>query len=216
MSFQKIEMNEYPRRQHYEHYAKSDHCTYSVTASIDVTTLVGNLKEQSLKFYPTFIYIVTTAVNAVKEFKMAVNANGELGVYDEVSASYIIFHEDDKTFSCAYTKYDADFSAFYKAVTADMEQYKDIKGFVAIESPSNSFPVSCTPWLNYTALNLNMPYVANFYAPIITWGKFQHEQERLLMPLTIQANHAVADGYHTAMLIQEVQRICNQDFLLYP
>lgn len=208
MKFNLINMERYERKEHFCHYKNNVNCSYSLTANIDVTKLIDDIKKYNYKLYPTFIYVVSKAVNSMKEFKMAVNEDGQLGFFDEVSASYLIFHDDDKTFSCAFTKYNTDFKTFYKNITDDMEKYKDVKGFETIKSESNSFPVSCLPWLNYTGFNLNLPVNVNFYAPIITWGKYVNNNGKIEMPVTIQINHAVADGYHTSMLFKNIQDIC--------
>lgn len=210
MNFKIIDMEKYERREHFEHYAHKCNCSYSLTANIDVSALVEKIKGDNLKFYPTFIYIVTKAVNSIKEFRMAVNEKGELGVYNEVSASYVIFHNDDKTFSSAFTRYNSEFQKFYKDITDDMENYKDTKGYETIKSDPNNFPVSCLPWINYSGFNLNLPIDGNFYAPIITWGKYENVNGKLLMPITVQINHAVADGYHTSMLFKQIQQICSE------
>lgn len=208
MNFRIIDMDKYERREHFEHYAYINNCSYSLTANIDVTQLVEKIKKDNLKFYPVFIYIVTKAVNSIKEFRMAVNDKDELGFYDEVSASYVIFHNDDKTCSNVFTKYNSDFQKFYKAITDDMKNFKDTKGFETIRSEPSSFYVSCLPWISYSGFNLNLPVNGNFYAPIITWGKYENVNGKILMPLTVQINHAVADGYHTSMLFNDIQQIC--------
>lgn len=212
MIFNVINMEKYERKEHFYHYANKNNCSYSLTSNIDITKLISNIKKHKYKLYPTFIYIVSKAVNSIKEFRMAVNEKGELGFYDKVSASYLIFHKDDKTFSCAFTKYNEDFIEFYKNIIQDMEKYKDIKGLEVVKSEPNSFPVSCVPWLNYSGFNLNLPLDINFYAPIITWGKYINIHGKINMPLTIQINHAVADGYHTSMLFQKIQDIANSMF----
>ncbi len=33
------------------------------------------------------------------------------------------------------------------------------------------------------------------HSPIINWGKYRGEGGRLLMPVSVRMNHAVADGY---------------------
>ncbi len=205
INFNIIDMSNYERKEHYIHYATKDHCTYSSTATIDVQDLVQLVKRNGLRFYPVFIYLVTSTVNKIKELKMGVNEDNQLGSYDEVSASYPIFHDDDKTFSCAYTKFENNFQKFYKDIIADMQQYKDVKGFKVVEAPSNSFPVSCTPWLHYTAMNINVPYCDNFYAPIITWGKYKVIDDKLSIPVTLQVNHAVCDGYHVGIFFKQLQ-----------
>lgn len=47
-----------------------------------------------------------------------------------------------------------------------------------------------------------------FLFPIVTWGKFFKEDEKIIMPLTIQVHHAVADGYHCSLFFSDVNEIC--------
>ena len=202
-----INMKTYARCDHYEHYANSDHCTYSITADINIKNLYTYLSKSKLSLYPALICIVSLAVNNNEEFKMAINENKELGYYDIIHPSYCIFHSDDKTFSCCSSKFDKNFLAMYKNVKGDMEKHKDTKAFILGEIPENCFHLSCTPWLKYSALNMNVPYSANFLAPIITWGKFDNDYN---LPFTVQINHAVADGYHTCKLINDIQSMINK------
>uniref|UniRef100_UPI001FDAB5FD CatA-like O-acetyltransferase n=1 Tax=Clostridioides difficile TaxID=1496 RepID=UPI001FDAB5FD len=48
-----------------------------------------------------------------------------------------------------------------------------------------------------------------FLAPVITWGKYELEQERYIMPLTMNIHHAVADGFHLSRFFNEVQELIN-------
>lgn len=42
-------------------------------------------------------------------------------------------------------------------------------------------------------------------APVVTWGKYELQQGRLKMPLTMNIHHAVADGFHLSRFFTEVQ-----------
>ncbi|NSB44721.1 chloramphenicol O-acetyltransferase [Clostridium saccharoperbutylacetonicum] len=42
---------------------------------------------------------------------------------------------------------------------------------------------------------------------MITWGKFFEEGKKIIMPLTIQIHHAVADGYHCSLFFSDVNKI---------
>lgn len=209
MKFNKIDMDKWERKEHFQNYNYKNKCSYSITSNIDITKLIFNIKKRNLKFYPTFIYIVSRAVNSMKEFKMGLDESENIGFYDEVSPSYTIFHDDDKTFSCIFTEYNSDFETFYQNVSNDMKKYKNVKGFELVKPEPNAFPISCVPWLNYTGFNLNVPIDINFYAPIITWGKYTNNNGNFEMPLTVQINHAVADGYHTSMLFKKIQDDCS-------
>ena len=42
---------------------------------------------------------------------------------------------------------------------------------------------------------------------MVTWGKFFEENNKIIMPLTIQVHHAVADGYHCSLFFSDVEEI---------
>jgi chloramphenicol O-acetyltransferase type A len=45
------------------------------------------------------------------------------------------------------------------------------------------------------SLHLELPDGYLYFQPIINWGKYREENGRLMMPVTVRMNHAVADGY---------------------
>ena len=65
--------------------------------------------------------------------------------------------------------------------------------------------VSCVPWLSYTALVQPTPVPADSN-PRITWGKYDRQGERILLPVSLLANHALVDGIHIARFYQALER----------
>ena len=53
-------------------------------------------------------------------------------------------------------------------------------------------------WLSYDSLNIELPDGHLFFAPIINWGKYRKENGRLVMPVSVRLNHAIAAGYLVA------------------
>ncbi len=55
-------------------------------------------------------------------------------------------------------------------------------------------------------MNIELPDGYLFFAPIVNWGKYREEKGKLMMPVTVRLNHAVADGYLVAkvfLLLEE-------------
>ena len=65
--------------------------------------------------------------------------------------------------------------------------------------------ISCVPWLSYTALVQPTPVPADSN-PRITWGKYDRQGERILLPVSLLANHALVDGIHIARFYQALER----------
>ncbi|MBO5666392.1 MAG: chloramphenicol acetyltransferase CAT, partial [Firmicutes bacterium] len=104
--FHLIDMETWPRRDHYEYYKNLVKTSYNLTAYVDISKLLFHCNETKQRFYPTFVYAVTKSVNQVKELRMALDKDGNLGWYDCLNPSYTIFHKDDETFSDVWSPWE--------------------------------------------------------------------------------------------------------------
>ena len=153
-------------------------------------------------------YIISRAVNEVKELRVDINAKGQLGLWNFVSPCYAVFQEDEKTFSNIWSMYDANFSIFYRHFLQDVEKYGQAKDFMAKpDEPGNTFPVSCIPWVDFTAFNLNIYDDARYLKPIFTIGKYTSQEGKVMIPLSIQCHHAICDGYHAGLLLEHIRNL---------
>lgn len=154
--------------------------------------------------------MVSRTVNAHKEFRTCFNDEDVLGYWDKMIPSYTIFHNDTKSFSSIWTEFSNEFSIFYQSYQDDRKQYGDVKGFFTKENiPPNSFPISSIPWISFTSFNLNINNDNNFLLPIITGGKYFNQENKIFLPISLQVHHAVCDGYHASMFIEELQELVN-------
>ena len=64
--------------------------------------------------------------------------------------------------------------------------------------PPNVHNFSSIPWLHYTEINLNLYTDGDFLPPIITVGQAAEQNGRLMLPVTLQIHHSVADGWHAS------------------
>lgn len=118
MTFTLIDMRNYPRHEHYKHYASAlGSCTYSVTVNIDVTNLQAALKERGLRIFPAHCWLFSKAVNDTPEFRMAHNKKSELGIFDYVNPRYNVFNKETKTFGGILTECNADLRCFTKTAS---------------------------------------------------------------------------------------------------
>ena len=207
MTFTKIDRETWPRRAYFDHYFTQVPCTYSVVFKLDIT----KLRQSGQKLYPAMLYALSTVVNRHQEFRMAINEAGELGFYDQVHPCYTIFHRDTETFSNLWTAYTPDYTAFRGAFEHDMAAYGDRQGLMSRpDTPENTFPVSMVPWASFKGFNLNLQKGYDYLPPIFTMGKFYEDNGKILLPLAVQAHHAVCDGFHLCRLVNEVQELVDK------
>ena len=74
------------------------------------------------------------------------------------------------------------------------------------DSYPNWFDASYISWLSYDAMHIELPDGYLYFLPIINWGKYREENGRLMMPVSVRLNHAVADGYLVANVFRLLEK----------
>ena len=174
-AFKKVDMESWPRREHYRYYTEALKVEFNMTAPVDVQNLLRFCHAHGCKFYAAAIYCVTKALNRIENFRMFKNADGELCVWDKIVPNFTFFHPDDCTFSDCWTDFSEDFPTFYNAITADMQTYKDVKGIkTKPNQPANFYCVSCTPWTAFTGSRTDSLHTS----PSLSWAGMKNAAAR--------------------------------------
>ena len=106
---------------------------------------------------------------------------------------------------CLYCE---NYEKFYADALRDVEEAKKTREYgLDMTNHPNWFDASYISWLSYDSLHLELPDGNLYFAPIINWGKYREENGRLVMPVTVRLNHAIADGY----LVANVFRLLEQE-----
>lgn len=207
MNYKVIDKETYYRQGVFRHFSEDCKCSSSMTARVDVTDLVEYSKKTGTKFYLNFLYILTKVLNSREDYRMAyLWETDEMICYDTINPTQYIFHEDTETCTPVYTNYSEDYDSFYHDALADIEAAKQTReyGLDAANHP-NWFDASYISWLSYDSLNIELPDGYLYLLPIVNWGKYREENGRLVMPLSVRMNHAVADGYLIALVYKLVE-----------
>ncbi len=203
-----IDPKHYYRAGVYRHFTQDCKCSTSITARLDVTDLVNYSKQTGTKFYLNFLYLLCKVLNSRDDYKMAYLYQSEqLICYDTINPTHYVFHEDTQTCTPVYSMYYPDYEQFYQAAFQDVERAKQTRDYgLDMSNHPNWFDASYISWLSYDALHLELPDGYLYFAPIINWGRYREENGRLMMPLTVRLNHAIADGYLVALVFKLLQK----------
>ena len=180
-----------------------------MTARIDVTELAAHSRKTGTRFYINFLYILSKVLNSRDDYKMDyLYKTDELICYDVIHPCHYVFHEDTETCTTVHSFYHEDYQTFYENALNDLENAKKTREY---ESDSGKYPnwfdASYISWVSYDSLELELPDGYLYFPPIINWGKYREEGGRLVMPVTVRLNHAIADGY----LVANVFRLLEQE-----
>lgn len=212
MNYRIIDKDTYYRKGVFRHFSEDCKCSTSMTARIDITELAEYSKKSGSKFYINFLYILSKVLNSRDDYKMGyLWETEELICYDTINPTQYVFHEDTETCTPVYSLYYEDYRTFYDNALRDIDKAKHTReyGLDSANHP-NWFDASYISWLSYDSLNVELPDGYLFFAPIVNWGKYREEHGRLMMPVTVRMNHAIADGYLIANVYRLLEREIGQ------
>lgn len=211
MAYKVIDKESYYRRDVFRRFSEDCKCSLSMTARVDVTELAAWSKGTGTKFYLNFLYLLSRVLNSREDYRMDYYyRTGEMVCYDVIHPTHYAFHPDTETCTPVYSTYYEDYATFYAHAAEDLAWAKENPVYIReATKEQNRFDASFIPWLSYDALHMELPDGYLYFAPIVNWGAYREEGGRLMIPVTVRMNHAVADGYLVALvfrlLAQEIE-----------
>jgi chloramphenicol O-acetyltransferase type A len=201
--FRMLDMDSYPRREHFEYFRGMRYPYVGTTVEVDITQFATAVHDGRLPFFLSFLYLVSTAANAVPEFRQRI-LDGGIAEYDSCPTSHTLSLPDGTYCYCTLESG----MAFDKFIPYAMERQDVSRSARSLDDGEDGLPlifVSTVPWISYTALTQPVPEPADSN-PRITWGKYFTRDDRIFMPVTVLCNHALVDGLQIAKFYSLLER----------
>lgn len=214
MNYRVIDMENYIRRDHFEHFLTMEDPFVELTVQLDITDWFRTIKELNQPFFLSFLYQVGRSANSVRELRQRIRDHGIIE-YENCACSYTVALADG-TYRYANVGTDLPFSQFVERAQQKQQRAKEEEHLIEEGDPESYFYISCLPWCTYSGIRLPAPEPC-FSVPSVTWGKYYREQklraengqlwadERIMIPVTLQANHALVDGVHMSRFFSALE-----------
>ena len=208
MRYTAIDLESYPRRQHFAYFLSMPYPYVGVTSNVDVTELVRFCREKKYSFYLLFIHAVALAADDIPQLRQRIRNRGIIE-YSECPTSHIELL-DNGTYCYCTLRHHRPLEE-YMPYAEDARRQCRLRGSIEEDSNSESmYFISALPWLHYTSLI--QPVAGGEDAnPRITWGKFQKDHDgREQLPVSILAHHGLVDGLHIARFYENLEQQLRQ------
>jgi len=204
-----LDMETWPRREHFELFNSYSHPSFGITAAVDLTAFYPVVKQRGISFTVAMVYVISRASNAIAEFRYRIRA-GKVAEHEIVHPSFTVLVGED-VFSFCTIDYVEDFPEFVAMAAKGIE---DVKEHLTLEDDPDRDDLlfmTAIPWVSFTSFRAPMPSHPGDSIPRYAWGKFIQDGESLKMPLCVEVHHALIDGAHVGKFYTQVQ-----DFLRHP
>lgn len=202
-----IDIKSWQRYEHFRHFLDEAPCSISLCDDVDVTELKQTCHNIGHSFYIAMLYAVSYVINSHEEFRLTAVDSPEFSqmmpaVWDALNPVHNVFHEESETYTSIFTLWDEDYEKFVNYAKEDIAKAKNLR-VMSIPCGNNTFEASCVPWRHFTSVGVQCE--AFGLSPVVAWGGFKKDGDRIKMPLSIQVHHAAADGFHLARFLNEVE-----------
>lgn len=207
MGKHRIDVQTWPRREHFEFFGRMDDPYFGLTAKADFTKCQIEARRDGASFFLYSLHKILRAANAIAEFRCRVEG-GEVYEYDLVGVSSTIGREDG-SFGFGYFPYVEDRAAFVRIAAAEVERVKNASGLCldVQEDRRDLIYYSSLPWIDFSDLKHPGSLSGDRSVPRITTGRLVPSEGRLLMSVSVHLNHGLADGRHVAQFFRLLEML---------
>ena len=205
--FTELDISTWPRKATYEFFKDYEDPFFNFSANVDVGQLYRFCKQNSLSFSLTALYCSLVAANEIREFQIRF-VGGRLVEFDRIHATQTILNGDE-TFSFAYFEMQDNVFEFNRSGQAALEKYKALKTFEVESDRSDLIYYSVIPWVSFTSFKHASRLDKSQTVPRIVFGKRFDDGDNKLIPLSVEANHMIMDGFHVGKFFLRFQEIAN-------
>ena len=208
----RIDLDTYPRRNHFNHFCAMAYPYAGVTVDVDVTDLLSLCREKGDSFYLMVLHAVALAADEVPEFRRRID-HGGIVEYDECPTSHIEL-KPDGTYAYCTLRHHMPLAEYLAQAESARTAAREGGSIEEEDDVQSMYFISTLPWLHYTQL-IQPVACGEESNPRITWGKYQaNDKGRMMMPLSVLVHHALADGIHIAKFYeafnQQMKLICEE------
>jgi chloramphenicol O-acetyltransferase type A len=202
-----IDLDNWKRKEHFMFFYRMDYPQFNICLNLDISGFLKSTKIRNLSFYYAMIHAVTTIVNRTDDFKYRIR-DGKVVLHEKIHPSFTDMdkggHND--LFKLITVEWKDDICEFEKSARQASQDQSDYFGLNKLTGRDDLIYITCIPWISFTHISHTITINKNDSVPKISWGKYFKDGEKVLLPFSVQVNHALMDGSQIGQYVEKLQK----------
>jgi len=199
-----ISLKNWKRKKHYEFFKRYEYPHFNFCVNMDITRVFEYCKSGKTSLFLKLIFEIMKILNSIDEFKTRIRKN-KVVIHDTVHPGITVLSKDNLYSNCAID-FCNDFEKFVKEAKVKINEAR--KKVILEENQKfrdDFIFVTEIPWVSFTNVTHPLRSVKNETIPRIAIGKYFTQDEKVLIPVSVQGNHCLMDGYHAGLFYNLLQ-----------
>ena len=194
-----LDFENWPRRGLFEFFIGYTNPYFNVCTRLDVTNFLAFVRgRDDLKVSLALHYFALRIANENESFRYRLK-EGKVYVYDVVMGGTTVLLPSE-TFAYAYFEYQRDFEKFVRDMGSAVDEVRR-EGRLKPTMRDDVIYHTTLPWFSFTSFAHARTGGRGESIPRIVFGKFIEENERVMMPISVEVHHALMDGIHVGRFL---------------
>ena len=199
-----LDIATWPRRDTFEFFRGYDKPFFNVGTSLDVTNLVGEIKQRpGFSLSLAYHYFALRVVNEIEPFRYRLRGDQVL-VHDVIHGGTTLLLPNE-TFIMAYFDYQEDFGQFMHDAMKTIEAQRAAGAFDP-RPEDDRIHFSVLPWISFTSFSHARNWGREDSVPKMAFGKISEVNGRRMMPFSVEVHHAMMDGITVGRYLDRLQQ----------
>ncbi|HVF22103.1 MAG TPA: CatA-like O-acetyltransferase [Pyrinomonadaceae bacterium] len=204
-----LDLANWPRRELFEFFRGFDKPYFNICTRLDVTNLLAELSHhRDVSVSLAYHYFALKAANEVEPFRYRLR-NGQVLVHDVINGGTTLMLPNE-TFTLVYFDYADTFAEFIGPAQQAIEDTKKNRAFRPRHEDDARIHCTTIPWISFTSFSHARNWRSEDSVPKISFGKFARENDRMLMPFSVEVHHALMDGLHVGRYVARIEEMLAQ------
>jgi chloramphenicol O-acetyltransferase type A len=204
--YEVIDESTWERAMHCMVFRNSIEPAFCVTFEADVTEFKKKVKEEGLSFTLAMVYAVCKCANEVEALRYRF-LDGKVVLYERIDTAFTYLNKETGLFKVVNVPFIDNLPEYVALALKTAEEQQE---YFTGPLGNDVFQCSPMPWVTYTHISHTNSGKKDNATPLFDWGKYYEKDERVLIPISIQAHHSFVDGIHIGQFVDALQKFFDE------
>jgi chloramphenicol O-acetyltransferase type A len=201
-----LNLANWSRRELFEFFIGYSNPYFNVCAQVDVTHLVALVREcPGVRISLALHYFALRVANEIEPFRYRLK-DEKVFVYDVINGGTTVLLPNE-SFAYAYFDYQPDFEKFVADAARAVDNIRNGSGPLKPSMRDDLIYFTSLPWISFTSFAHARTGGRGESIPRIVFGKFTKQNERLMLPISVEVHHALMDGIHVGRFLTRLEEV---------
>ena len=199
-----LDLTNWARRDLFEFFIGYTNPYFNVCTRVDVTKLVALVHDRpGVRISLALHYFALRVANEIEPFRYRLK-DEKVFVYDVVNGGTTVLLPNE-SFAYAYFDYQRDFEKFLSDMGKAVDAVRTGSGPLKPTMRDDVIYHTTLPWISFTSFAHARTKGRGDSIPRIVFGKFTKENERIMLPISVEVHHALMDGLHVGRYLSRLE-----------